>query len=119
MSEEKAEKGRQPSVVLDAARIRIGHFINNKLVQFYMIVASLYAILGDDVRKAAFEKKDDGVFQILNILVIITFIIEIVITSIGIADYKFSLLFWLDIFATLSIMMDVDAVRQGIMGYEQ
>ena len=38
------------------------------------------------------------------------------ITSIGIKDYVFSILFWLDILSTLSILMDIEAIKKEEQG---
>lgn len=39
------------------------------------------------------------------------------ITSIGIKDYVFSILFWLDILSTLSILMDIEAIKKTFFGH--
>jgi hypothetical protein len=39
-------------------------------------------------------------------------------TSVGIRDYLFSLIFWLDIMCTFAIITDLVSVRQGLMGYQ-
>jgi len=49
-----------------------------------MLIISLYALMGNDVQMLAFEKKDDGVFMVLNVITIVLFIIDIILSTIAI-----------------------------------
>lgn len=49
----------------------------------------------------------------------ILFVLEIVITALGISDYLFSILFWLDVLSTLSILMDFESVRKSFFGHSE
>lgn len=60
--QKKSESNQSQNIVLNSVRIKIGHFINNKLIQFCMIIVALYALLGEDIRVIAFDKADDGFF---------------------------------------------------------
>ena len=83
-----------------------------------MLFITLYAMTGDDIRILAFEKKDDFKFQNMNIITIVLFCMEIVLCSIGIPTYFLSFLFWIDLISTFSIMMDIDEIWFGFMGFE-
>ena len=83
-----------------------------------MLIISLYALMGNDVQMLAFEKKDDGVFMVLNAITIVLFTIDIILSSIAIQDYVFSFLFWVDIISTASIVLDLESVQKSLIGYD-
>ena len=72
-----------------------------------MMVITLYALTGDDIRIIFFEKKDDNVFILLNIITLSMFLLELFLSSIGISGYFNSFFFWLDLISTLSIILDI------------
>ena len=39
------------------------------------------------------------------------------ITALGISDYLFSILFWLDVLSTLSILMDFESIKKSFLGH--
>ena len=102
----------------EIAKAKIGFFLNHKIVQLFMLIISLYALMGNDVQMLAFEKKDDGVFMVLNVITIVLFTIDIILSSIAIQDYVFSFLFWVDIISTASIVLDLESVQKSLIGYD-
>lgn len=102
----------------EIAKAKIGFFLNHKIVQLFMLIISLYALMGNDVQMLAFEKKDDGVFMVLNVITIVLFIIDIILSTIAIQDYVFSFLFWVDIISTASIVLDLESVQKSLIGYD-
>lgn len=102
----------------EIAKAKIGFFLNHKIVQLFMLIISLYALMGNDVQMLAFEKKDDGVFMVLNVITIVLFTIDIILSTIAIQDYVFSFLFWVDIISTASIVLDLESVQKSLIGYD-
>ena len=73
-----------------------------------MLLVTIYALIGDDIRILAFNKDHDDVFLALNIVALSLFLIELLFSSIGINDYFGSFFFWLDLLSTLSIVTDIE-----------
>ena len=73
-----------------------------------MLIVTIYALIGDDIRILAFNKDHDDVFLALNILALSLFLIELLLSSIGINEYFGSFFFWLDLLSTLSIVTDIE-----------
>ena len=85
----------------------IGKFINHWAVQIFMLLVTVYALIGDDIRILAFEKEADEVFIWLNVAALSLFSLELILSSIGMDKYFGSFFFWLDLISTLSIVLDI------------
>ena len=72
-----------------------------------MLFITIYALIGDDVRILAFEKKNDDVFLWLNVVALSLFVIELIFSSIGVKGYLASFFFWLDLLSTVSDVSDI------------
>ena len=68
---------------------------------------TIYALFGDDFRVIATAKSADPVFNILTIIVLSGFLLEIVLASIANEEYFLSLYFWLDCLSTVTMVMDI------------
>lgn len=75
-----------------------------------MLVVTIYALIGDDIRLLAFEKNADVVFLWLNVVTLSLFTIELMLSSISIKDYFGSFFFWLDLISTISIVLDIEPI---------
>lgn len=72
-----------------------------------MAFLTIYALFGDDIRLLAFTKSADDAFYTFTCVCIAFFVFELVIASIAKDDYIFGFFFWLDLIATISLLMDV------------
>lgn len=73
-----------------------------------MLIVTIYALIGDDIRILAFNKDHDPVFLFLNVLALSLFLIELLFSSLGVKGYFGSFFFWLDLLSTLSIVTDIE-----------
>jgi len=80
-----------------------------------MFALSLYVLFGDDLRLACFSKDADNVFNGITIFSIFVFSFELVITSITIDDYVFSIFFLLDVISTISLILDLTFVWDALV----
>lgn len=48
--------------MFEKVRLGTGRLINNRYIQFFMVIVALYALTGNEIRKLAFGKKDDAAF---------------------------------------------------------
>jgi len=81
-----------------------------------MFFFTFYALLGDDLRLLLFEKTSDNFFTNLNIITMILFAIEVILSSFAIKDYFLSIFFWLDLISTISIITDIEPIWFKIIG---
>lgn len=81
-----------------------------------MIIIILYALFGDDIRLTGLPKSVDPFFFSLSSLAFSFFMIEIVLSSIGVPKYFLGFYFWLDLISTLSLMFDIGWIWDAIIG---
>lgn len=81
-----------------------------------MLFITVYALIGDDIRILSTDKDADIVFTVLNIMALTLFAVELILSSIGVKDYFGSFFFWLDLISTISIVLDIEPVANGLLG---
>jgi hypothetical protein len=75
--------------------------------QIFITLLTIYSLFSDDLRITAFEKNADFGFDIVSIIMIGVFLIEIVLSWIAYEDYGCSFFFFLDLISSLSIILDI------------
>jgi hypothetical protein len=81
-----------------------------------MTIITIYSLFGDDVRSAAFNRNADDTFNVLTIIAMIAFSIEIVFACFAKDDYWLGFYFWLDLISTVSLITDISWVMDLILG---
>ena len=76
-------------------------------VNIFTTLITLYALFGDDIRMLSFTKAADSGFYILTAICMFFFMLEIVLCSIAREGYFLGFYFWLDLIATLSLLLDI------------
>ena len=72
-----------------------------------MVLVTLYALFADDCRQGFFDKKVDGTFYVITSICLLSFLLEITLTSASTKGYFNSMYFWLDLVSTLSMITDI------------
>mmetsp|Transcript_25254 Transcript_25254/g.57318 ORF Transcript_25254/g.57318 Transcript_25254/m.57318 type:complete len:1018 (+) Transcript_25254:135-3188(+) len=93
----------------------IKDFMDSRPVSIVSVCITVYALVGDDFRLMVTEKPTDNWFNAMAIVCLIFFTIEIILSSIGKPDYFLSFFFTLDVIATLSCILDLTWVSDGLM----
>lgn len=89
-------------------------YLESNFVTITMAIVTLFAIIGDDIRLWSFTKSSDPIFLGFLTLSMVLFASEIIMTSVVIDDFKYSFFFWLDIIATISLVPDIDFLRDTV-----
>jgi class 3 adenylate cyclase len=74
-------------------------------------VLTIYALFGDDFRLLVTYQNLDDMFNAVTITCILVFVVEIIVASIGKADYFFSFFFALDVISTATLFLDLTWVN--------
>jgi len=90
-------------------RDRVHDFVEGKGFQITMAVLTFFALWGDDFRRVSFYKEHDPVFYWLYGFTFCAFLIELTVSAIVQEEYKWSFFFWLDVVATVSLLLDIPA----------
>lgn len=86
---------------------KLNAFIDHSAVQVLTTTLSIYALFGDDIRVVAFNKHADLTFDVLTIIALVVFSVEIVISFMAKPEYRFGFFFWLDLISTVSLILDL------------
>lgn len=82
-------------------------FAEGKFVTIVMSIVTLFALLGDDIRLWLTNKDADSTFNSGLLISFILFTAEIMLNTVAIDEFKYSFFFWLDIIATMSVIIDI------------
>ena len=88
-------------------RMKVREIVEGKVVTTVMTLFTLFALFGDDFRLWFFDSWIDPIFYGLLIVSLLLFALEILLNSCVVDDFKYSFFFWLDIIATLSLIVDI------------
>jgi len=93
--------------------------LDHKIFTYVMTTLTIYALFGDDCRLLLFTKPADSVFNVITIVAMAAFILEIVMSSIAKREeYLFSFYFWLDLISTLSLLFDISWLWDKLTGVD-
>eukprot|EP00388_Colpodella_angusta_P030947 GDKK01020941.1.p1 GENE.GDKK01020941.1~~GDKK01020941.1.p1 ORF type:complete len:297 (+),score=49.29 GDKK01020941.1:25-891(+) len=93
---------------------RVSDFMENKFVFGFMMLVTIFALIGDDIKLLSLPRGVDTAFSIINFVCMILFLLELTINSVVQEGYKYSFFFWLDIIATASLLMDIPWIMDPI-----
>jgi hypothetical protein len=88
---------------------------HNHYVDTLFAIITFWVLFADDLRLACMPPSADGPITNLSIICMIAFVFEIIMHSVGSRSYMFSFFFWLDVLATLSMILDIPAVEEAIL----
>eukprot|EP00929_Paragymnodinium_shiwhaense_P118406 TRINITY_DN90327_c0_g1_i1.p1 TRINITY_DN90327_c0_g1~~TRINITY_DN90327_c0_g1_i1.p1 ORF type:complete len:1004 (-),score=166.35 TRINITY_DN90327_c0_g1_i1:92-3103(-) len=70
-------------------------------------VMTFYALFGDDSRLCFTHKQTDDLFNVVTVLCIFVFALEVFASSVGKAEYFNGFFFWLDVISTVTLALDL------------
>lgn len=81
-------------------------------------ILTVYSLFFDDFRTALFDPAVDIYYDVIGLIILGVFTLEIVLSSFFIDNYFLSFFFFLDIVSTASIVFDVNFLSDAIFGTE-
>ena len=91
---------------MERAKEVVGKFLDHWTVIAFMTFVTIYALFWDDIRVLTMDKSHDFLFDVITLVFTCLFAIEISLAVFAQKDYLFSFFFWLDIIATISMILD-------------
>lgn len=79
-----------------------------------MTIFTIYALFGDDIRILTTDKYGDPYFWVINIVTMVAFTLEIIVSSLAKEGYWNGFFFWLDIISTISLLLDIGWVSNEL-----
>ena len=84
-----------------------------------MMIVTLYALFGDDIKIAFFSKSADEIFNVITTLALALFVVEITLNALSQQNYFNSFYFWLDVISTISLITDITWIWYSIIGEQE
>eukprot|EP00928_Gymnodinium_smaydae_P024544 TRINITY_DN19832_c0_g2_i1.p1 TRINITY_DN19832_c0_g2~~TRINITY_DN19832_c0_g2_i1.p1 ORF type:complete len:973 (+),score=191.47 TRINITY_DN19832_c0_g2_i1:204-3122(+) len=84
--------------------------VDNKIMVGVTAILTAYALVGDDIRLLGTNKGADVYFDVLTIVSIFVFFVEIVLSCLGKSGYFMSFFFCLDFSSTVTLVLDISWV---------
>eukprot|EP00448_Togula_jolla_P014558 CAMPEP_0170573382 /NCGR_PEP_ID=MMETSP0224-20130122/2736_1 /TAXON_ID=285029 /ORGANISM="Togula jolla, Strain CCCM 725" /LENGTH=971 /DNA_ID=CAMNT_0010895967 /DNA_START=21 /DNA_END=2936 /DNA_ORIENTATION=- len=88
--------------------------VEHKLAMALTTVLTIYALLGDDFRLYATNMPADPIFNVMVIICVIIFSIEVLLSCLGKSDYYMGFFFFLDVVSTVSLVLDLTFVADTL-----
>ena len=82
----------------------------------FTTVLVVYALFADDIRLVVTSKPADFLFDVVTVIALIVFLTDLIAASFGKEDYWLSFFFYMDLVATLSLVLDISSVAALIAG---
>ena len=102
---------------------KINIFIVKRLINIpfliIMIIMNIFSLFSSDVRNIWLSKKVDIYFDIINLISILYFILEIIILCFLDEAYLNSFIFWIDTIGAICIIFNVEMLTNYIFGYNK
>lgn len=77
---------------------------------------TVYALFGDDFRLLFTPKAADPIFDVITIISMAIFALEIIICGIGQVGYLGGFFFWLDLVSTMTLVLDITVLAEYLFG---
>lgn len=93
-----------------------GHLAESKAFSALTTILTIYALFGDDIRLLFTSKPADPIFDMITVACMVTFGIEILVCSVGKAEYLFGFFFYLDLVSTVTLILDITDISEDLFG---
>lgn len=90
----------------------INKILKSTLYTIFYIIFTFYALFGDDVRHFVSNKQIDFIFYLIFIFTFLFFVVDMVLLTIKKKKYFLSILFFLDLVGTFSLLLDIGWINQ-------
>ncbi|CBZ55565.1 putative adenylyl cyclase [Neospora caninum Liverpool] len=97
---------------------KLQDFMDNPFMLVCTAVFTFFCLFGEDIRICFFGKPADNFFYVLFIICLLYFIFEFVLFSIIQDGYRWGFFFWLDLAATVSLLLDIDWISDALISWK-
>lgn len=103
----------------EACKYKTQKFMLGVPFTVFMLLLTLWALFGTDIQAMVAPKSADGTYEIVSILLFVIFMLELIVNSVTQEKYFGSFFFWLDLVAAVSMLLDVELVRDELFGDQE
>ncbi|CAJ1361727.1 unnamed protein product [Effrenium voratum] len=100
-----------PLYILISRRI-----VDNTYFMAFTTILTFYALTADDLRIMLTEKPADIIFNVVGLVCICVFTMEVILSCLGKVDYFLSFFWFLDVISTATLLLDLTWISEAIQG---
>lgn len=104
---EENKKNTQPDSTKPTCKSKVKYVLEHWITTIIFSVITLWVLFADDIKILTTDVSADPTFSILNIVFMVAFAVELIISSIVIDNYFLGFFFWLDLISTFSMILDI------------
>lgn len=101
--------------VKEQKKNRMEKILDHHVFQIVVTLLTVFTLFGADAKILINDATEDYIWDIFFFLSLSLFTFEIMMGIIGKKDYPWSFFFWLDIFSTLTILLDISLIDQNVL----
>ncbi|PFH34891.1 adenylate and guanylate cyclase catalytic domain-containing protein [Besnoitia besnoiti] len=96
---------------------RLQEFMDSPLMLCCTAVFTFFCLFGEDIRVCFFGKPADSFFYVLFLVCLLYFVFEFILFSIIQDGYRWGFFFWLDLAATISLILDIKWISSALSSW--
>ena len=93
-------------------------FVESNYYKIYSTFLTIFALYIDDIKKLTTEKDYDKLFDIIIIIIISLFLLELILYFFLDEKYGCGLFFWIDIISIISMILEISNISEKIIYYD-
>ena len=97
-------------------KVKIEKLLENYYWVGMMSFVTFYALFADDLRILLASKSADSYFDVITMIAMSLYLVELVLGVLGVEKYFFSFYFWVDFLSLISMIPDVSFLMEEIEG---
>ena len=115
------EKHRNPKIKYHklnyqhTGKERINMLLESNYFKCYSTLLTIFALYLDDIKKLTTNESYDKLFDIITVIIISLFLIEVILDFLVDEQYGCGLFFWIDIIGIISLILDISSISNKII----
>ena len=111
-----AENNLKPQIHKNVeSQIKLKEFLDSSLLSLFMSFVTLFVLFGNDIKIMVFTNYADSTFDIIYTFFFVIYLVEIFLLCIADKSYFLSFFFFLDLIATLSLILEIEWIFKPII----
>ena len=94
---------------------RINIILESNYFKCYSTLLTIFALYLDDIKKLTTNQSYDKLFDIISVIIISLFLVEVILDFLVDEQYGCGLLFWIDIIGIITMILDISSISDKII----
>ena len=94
---------------------RINIILESNYFKCYSTLLTIFALYLDDIKKLTTNQSYDKLFDIISVIIIGLFLVEVILDFLVDEQYGCGLLFWIDIIGIITMILDISSISDKII----